>query len=154
MSIYSRYKYDRAMDENFRSRARSHYMRSLCVRGSLLFAVFLILRLGATHMLSEQPISAASKPQAIADFVDIASAAGLSASNVFGGKESTTYILESTGTGAAKAISTKSDRKSTRLNSSHVKISYAVFCLKKKKKENKNNNSAKLGYKTNIDDSK
>src|SRR5690554_1626087 len=28
-----------------------------------------------------------------------------------------------------------SDRKSTRLNSSHVRISYAVFCLKKKKKE-------------------
>src|SRR5690606_41687115 len=27
------------------------------------------------------------------------------------------------------------DRKSTRLNSSHVKISYAVFCLKKKIKE-------------------
>src|SRR5690606_40840750 len=27
----------------------------------------------------------------------------------------------------------QSDRKSTRLNSSHVKISYAVFCLKKKK---------------------
>src|SRR5690606_40545448 len=31
------------------------------------------------------------------------------------------------------------DRKSTRLNSSHVKISYAVFCLKKKK----NNNTAR-----------
>src|SRR5438067_7399050 len=29
------------------------------------------------------------------------------------------------------------DRKSTRLNSSHVSISYAVFCLKKKKKSNK-----------------
>src|SRR5690606_41358327 len=29
------------------------------------------------------------------------------------------------------------DRKSTRLNSSHVKISYAVFCLKKKKNNNK-----------------
>src|SRR5438874_9961572 len=28
------------------------------------------------------------------------------------------------------------DRKSTRLNSSHVEISYAVFCLKKKKKNN------------------
>src|SRR5438874_12504861 len=28
-----------------------------------------------------------------------------------------------------------SDRKSTRLNSSHVEISYAVFCLKKKKKK-------------------
>src|SRR5690606_4332128 len=32
----------------------------------------------------------------------------------------------------------KTDRKSTRLNSSHVKISYAVFCLKKKKKQKKN----------------
>src|SRR5690606_40837276 len=30
---------------------------------------------------------------------------------------------------------TRIDRKSTRLNSSHVKISYAVFCLKKKKSE-------------------
>src|SRR5690349_22935559 len=30
------------------------------------------------------------------------------------------------------------DRKSTRLNSSHVEISYAVFCLKKKKKKNTN----------------
>src|SRR5690554_7662344 len=29
------------------------------------------------------------------------------------------------------------DRKSTRLNSSHVRISYAVFCLKKKKQKNK-----------------
>src|SRR3712207_8995143 len=30
------------------------------------------------------------------------------------------------------------DRKSTRLNSSHANISYAVFCLKKKKTEDKN----------------
>src|SRR5437868_10518480 len=29
----------------------------------------------------------------------------------------------------------RGDRKSTRLNSSHVSISYAVFCLKKKKKK-------------------
>src|SRR5204863_9899437 len=31
----------------------------------------------------------------------------------------------------------EADRKSTRLNSSHVEISYAVFCLKKKKKKKK-----------------
>src|SRR6266540_4738164 len=33
--------------------------------------------------------------------------------------------------------SSRSDRKSTRLNSSHITISYAVFCLKKKKKKKK-----------------
>src|SRR5690606_42050288 len=33
----------------------------------------------------------------------------------------------------AHAALADADRKSTRLNSSHVKISYAVFCLKKKK---------------------
>src|SRR5690349_24112780 len=31
----------------------------------------------------------------------------------------------------------QADRKSTRLNSSHVEISYAVFCLKKKKKNHR-----------------
>src|SRR5438067_4214406 len=37
-----------------------------------------------------------------------------------------TYILEG-------SVRRAGDRKSTRLNSSHVSISYAVFCLKKKK---------------------
>src|SRR5947208_16766984 len=36
--------------------------------------------------------------------------------------------------GCSLRIQDKSDRKSTRLNSSHQIISYAVFCLKKKKK--------------------
>src|SRR5690554_7181089 len=35
------------------------------------------------------------------------------------------------------------DRKSTRLNSSHVRISYAVFCLKKKKKKKPNKTTKK-----------
>src|SRR3712207_7909564 len=33
-----------------------------------------------------------------------------------------------------RQIADRQDRKSTRLNSSHANISYAVFCLKKKKK--------------------
>src|SRR5438309_8142311 len=37
----------------------------------------------------------------------------------------------------AGTMDTSSDRKSTRLNSSHSSISYAVFCLKKKKKKKK-----------------
>src|SRR5260221_6670291 len=37
------------------------------------------------------------------------------------------------------------DRKSTRLNSSHTVISYAVFCLKKKKKKRQQNSALHLG---------
>src|SRR4051812_50097246 len=36
---------------------------------------------------------------------------------------------------ARKIEEAREDRKSTRLNSSHMSISYAVFCLKKKKKK-------------------
>src|SRR5688572_31878912 len=38
-------------------------------------------------------------------------------------------------------LAVAADRKSTRLNSSHSQISYAVFCLKKKKKIKTNNHS-------------
>src|SRR5688572_32011712 len=41
------------------------------------------------------------------------------------------------------------DRKSTRLNSSHSQISYAVFCLKKKKKKKKKMNKKKNTKKKN-----
>src|SRR5687768_17767051 len=40
------------------------------------------------------------------------------------------------------------DRKSTRLNSSHGYISYAVFCLKKKKKKNKELKKQKIKART------
>src|SRR6266511_5408769 len=43
------------------------------------------------------------------------------------------------------------DRKSTRLNSSHVKISYAVFCLKKKKKNSHDGYITKKNKKNNND---
>src|SRR5436309_4210860 len=46
----------------------------------------------------------------------------------------------------AESLTLPKDRKSTRLNSSHVKISYAVFCLKKKKKNKKNNIIYKIKY--------
>src|SRR5438067_2916447 len=39
-----------------------------------------------------------------------------------------------------RELDLRRDRKSTRLNSSHVSISYAVFCLKKKKKTQITNN--------------
>src|SRR6266496_6865765 len=46
------------------------------------------------------------------------------------------------------------DRKSTRLNSSHVEISYAVFCLKKKKKRDKYDTNKRKKKKKNKTQSK
>src|SRR5260221_6102288 len=43
--------------------------------------------------------------------------------------------------GATSMKNASADRKSTRLNSSHTVISYAVFCLKKKKKTTMNSHS-------------
>src|SRR5205807_6337804 len=45
-------------------------------------------------------------------------------------------VIETLGSASAICVDkTGTDRKSTRLNSSHLVISYAVFCLKKKKKK-------------------
>src|SRR5690242_21193168 len=43
--------------------------------------------------------------------------------------------LEAASACRTRILSATEDRKSTRLNSSHMSISYAVFCLKKKKKK-------------------
>src|SRR5438045_7358906 len=45
--------------------------------------------------------------------------------------------------GVAVPVDASEDRKSTRLNSSHLGISYAVFCLKKKKKNKKKKKTQK-----------
>src|SRR6266446_3208511 len=45
------------------------------------------------------------------------------------------YLVAGTATLALAGTGFAADRKSTRLNSSHLVISYAVFCLKKKKKK-------------------
>src|SRR5690606_41285893 len=52
-----------------------------------------------------------------------------------GGARGSYHRAARAGTGIIrrKCRTRRGDRKSTRLNSSHVKISYAVFCLKKKK---------------------
>lgn len=90
------------MGENPHLRVQSHCMGSGSVRASwILFAGLLISQLATTYTLSDQTIPAPSRHPAIADFIDVASTSGLTASNVFGGKDSSTYILESTGTGVA-----------------------------------------------------
>src|SRR2546422_3720973 len=53
---------------------------------------------------------------------------------------------EALGLSAAEVESLITDRKSTRLNSSHGYISYAVFCLKKKKKKKTRHNITTQTY--------
>src|SRR5438270_1720466 len=48
------------------------------------------------------------------------------------------YTTYSSSSSTRLNLTPREDRKSTRLNSSHSQISYAVFCLKKKKKKKKN----------------
>src|SRR5690625_4181345 len=50
--------------------------------------------------------------------------------NILIGRDGHAYLIAA-GTSAHAGKGTGQDRKSTRLNSSHVAISYAVFCLKK-----------------------
>src|SRR5207253_8431804 len=73
-------------------------------------------------------------------FEDITASAGVACSNQFStgalladvdGDGHLDLLVNSIGGGTRLFIN--EDRKSTRLNSSHVAISYAVFCLKKKK---------------------
>src|SRR5438132_4729507 len=45
-------------------------------------------------------------------------------------------VLKAQGERRDRDLTFRTDRKSTRLNSSHTVISYAVFCLKKKKTQN------------------
>src|SRR5437667_4820483 len=56
--------------------------------------------------------------------------------------------VKMTGNGTTKAAFEPAtlDRKSTRLNSSHITISYAVFCLKKKKTGEKGRTTAQRNY--------
>src|SRR5436190_13857569 len=50
-------------------------------------------------------------------------------------KDAVAFDMYSSGFRHERDLCTFEDRKSTRLNSSHTVISYAVFCLKKKKKK-------------------
>src|SRR5437868_8062907 len=72
------------------------------------------------------------------DFAELAKSAYVEvATQQFGKRGRPTNVSRTavlTGLARREVRRQREDRKSTRLNSSHVSISYAVFCLKKKKK--------------------
>src|SRR5438067_5306583 len=63
----------------------------------------------------------------------IASGAELPQLGLGGSSANTSLVIAALAVAVVWWLRSKTDRKSTRLNSSHVSISYAVFCLKKKK---------------------
>src|SRR5207253_6075620 len=77
-------------------------------------------------LLTGKPASAQRKQWAVA-----ASLCKAQPAAVMGGRRGASHSEAATGVFLFR------DRKSTRLNSSHVAISYAVFCLKKKKEKKK-----------------
>src|SRR5688572_32225516 len=102
-------------------------------------AVFhsLLLAVGAGEEAREYPVAVVSA--SLFDFFDIAPALG----RFFTNAEDTPpagadVVVLSHAFWQAAYGGRNPDRKSTRLNSSHSQISYAVFCLKKKKKKKTN----------------
>src|SRR5204862_6663489 len=80
-------------------------------------------------------ISTLSLHDALPIFLLAQSDADRGAGQVEGIAQAVGQVAQVSFTSALPSRCTRSDRKSTRLNSSHVEISYAVFCLKKKKKK-------------------
>ena len=89
----------RTMIESHQSSAKTQNMTSGSTRAGRILCI--LLPFFAAQIIHSQAAHAPAKPAPIADFTDIAKKAGLTVANVFGGKQSSTYILESTGTGVA-----------------------------------------------------
>src|SRR5437660_5813661 len=108
-------------------------MSQYCVRA--IIRCFSFYCSGAHRDLHSFPTRRSSD---LTDFAGLARGAGIQRTYTFA-------ALEDWKAGAAQALSGPGpvvvglDRKSTRLNSSHVAISYAVFCLKKKNTKIHNN---------------
>jgi hypothetical protein len=75
-----------------------HYLRNVEYLGLILFLIWTAV---SVSLFTATAMSVEEGTTLVADFRDVAKQAGLTAQNVFGGKNSSTYILESTGTGVA-----------------------------------------------------
>src|SRR5690606_41440570 len=84
-------------------------------------------RIGRVRRPCERRGRGRAHPALPASAIRIASICWATPARTSPASDTTTQLV-----GSRLGSSTSSDRKSTRLNSSHVKISYAVFCLKKK----------------------
>src|SRR5688572_30905546 len=103
------------------SSVRGSALRVACAGASVLLRVFFFTATATTEIYTLSlhdalPISAAASASSACAVLRVSGVSGYSEASA-----------------ASARARTAGDRKSTRLNSSHSQISYAVFCLKKKK---------------------
>src|SRR5438034_3721405 len=103
------------------------YMHYLCHGAAAQIAGSLRAALATSKTPLEKPAPPAPEPTTPPQWVKIAN-------DTIGRQGTLRGGVLSFGLARSQEI-TEKDRKSTRLNSSHTVISYAVFCLKKKKKQ-------------------
>src|SRR5690606_10408408 len=118
---------DNAQFAGYRTREREHLTNVLLVRNGLHVDIEIDAAhpIGKTHPAGIKDVVLESAVSTIMDCED--SVAAVDADDKVNVYRNWCGIMRGTLTAPFK----KGDRKSTRLNSSHVKISYAVFCLKK-----------------------
>src|SRR5205807_10423687 len=109
-----------------------------------LFFFFLVTAPPEIYTLSLHDALPISEHEAIVMQGDFSIESGaVAAERLLGRRQPPTAIFCFNDEMAMGALQTARDRKSTRLNSSHLVISYAVFCLKKKKKKKTNTKKKK-----------
>src|SRR5690554_7025416 len=98
-----------------------------------------------THFFRVEPFEGANVEQAALDFTGIKldHPLRMAVSESHALTEIFKHVRKAVKSAGCKRAVLVGDRKSTRLNSSHVRSSYAVFCLKKKKKKTKTSGSCK-----------
>src|SRR5256885_2893039 len=101
----------------------------LCRRPQFFLLFVAGILLGGSAILLQT--HATTPPSRTEIFSDVTKQAGINWRH-FSGASPDRFLIETMGGGVA-FLDFDGDRKSTRLNSSHLVISYAVFCLKKKK---------------------
>jgi len=79
----------------------ARFLRGGCFRWQVAFLLGLLSVCWLAHVARAQGTTSPGKPSPLAQFVDDADKAGLTMMNVFGGKDSKKFIIETTGTGVA-----------------------------------------------------
>src|SRR5256885_10972300 len=107
----------------------------MCCRLLFIYLFFFFLMIRRPPRSTLFPYTTLFRSVVVGDWVRFVAESGSSVDQWISSDTSRARLLGHERDWAAVRIRAPGDRKSTRLNSSHLVISYAVFCLKKKNRE-------------------